>query len=113
MARFARIGFPELHARFARGLRFRLTLSYVLFFGVLLAGLGLLFRTTLLGQLQGEVMAALEEEWGAAKGYLKVENQRPEWVFDPADPEENLIVARLQDVYLLTDANGVVLKNSE
>ena len=49
---------------------------------------------------------ALEEEWGAVKGYLQIENQRPMWMADPSDPEEAYIVERLRHVYVLTDANG-------
>ena len=114
MARFRpAIGISDLPVRFALGLRFRLTLSYVLFFTVLLAALGLFFRATLKSQLEGEVQDALEEEWGAAKGYLKIENQRPEWIVDPSDPDESLAVDRLKTISLLTDANGLVLYDSE
>jgi heavy metal sensor kinase len=63
--------------------------------------------------MDGDVAEALEEEWGAAKGYLKIVNYRPEWIADSTDPEEAYIVERLRHVYLLTDANGDVLQNSE
>ena len=43
--------------------------------------------------------AALEEEWGAAKGYLHIEKLRPLWIADPTDPEEAYIVERLRHVY--------------
>jgi heavy metal sensor kinase len=99
-------------ARLVRGLRFRLTLSYVLFFTVLLVSIGLLFRETLRSQMDGDVQALLEEEWGAAKGYLRIENQRPVWVADSSDPEEAYIVERLRHVYLLTDASGYLLEHS-
>ena len=95
-----------------RGLRFRLTLSYVLFFSVLLIGIGLLFRQTLRAQLDDDVQATLEEEWGAAKAYLRIENKRPIWVVDSSDPEEAYIVERLRHVYVLTDATGYLLENS-
>ncbi len=114
MARFSRsFSFPKLPVRLVRGLRFRLSLAYAIFFTLLLIAIGLFFRVTLKSQLEGEVRETLEEEWGSAKGYLRIENQRPEWVSDPSDPEESLVVARLQEVYLLTDANGLVLKNSD
>ena len=32
---------------------------------------------------EGDVRAVLEEEWGAAKGYLHIENYRPEWICGP------------------------------
>jgi heavy metal sensor kinase len=98
---------------FMRGMRFRLTLSYVLFFTVLLVAVGLFFRQTLKFQTEGDVQEALEEEWDAAKGYLKIENQRPLWIADPSDPEENFIVSRLRHVYLITDSNGETLQNDE
>lgn len=96
-----------------RGLRFRLTLSYVLFFSVLLVGIGLLFRQTLRSQLDDDVRATLEEEWVAARAYLRIENKRPVWVADSTDPEEAYVVERLRHVYLLTDASGYVLEPSE
>jgi len=95
-----------------RGLRFRLMVSYVLFFTVLLVGVGMLFRATLRLYMDGDVEDALEEEWGAAKGYLHIENQRPIWVADPSDPEEAYILERLRHVYLSTDSNGYVLEHS-
>jgi heavy metal sensor kinase len=114
MARFTRVfGVPKLRVDFVRGLRFRLALSYVIFFTVLLVLIGLAFRKNLQLEMDGDVAAALEEEWGAAKGYLKIVNYRPEWIADSTDPEEAYIVERLRHVYLLTDANGDVLQNSE
>ena len=114
MARITRVfGVPKLRVDFMRGLRFRLTLTYVLFFAVLLAVIGLLFRKNLQLELDGDVRALLEEEWGSAKGYLRIENQRPIWIADPTDPEENYIVSRLKHVFLLTDADGNVLDDSE
>jgi heavy metal sensor kinase len=113
MARFTRaFGIRELRVKFVRGLRFRLTLSYVLFFTVLLVAIGLLFRQTLRNQLDSDLRAALEEEWGSAKGYLRIENQRPIWIADFTDPEEGYIVSRLQHVYLVADAQGHALDYS-
>lgn len=111
-ARFTRVfGIPRLRVKFMRGLRFRLMLSYLLFFSLLLVVIGLFFRQILKFQLDSDVQAALEEEWGAAKGYLRIENQRPIWIADLTDPEEGFIVSRLQHVYLVADANGNVLDN--
>jgi len=103
----------ERATRLMRGLRFRLTLSYVIFFTVLLIAIGVLFRQALRSEMNGDVQALLEEEWGAAKGYLRIENQRPMWVADSTDPEEAYIVERLRHVYLLTDPNGYLLEHSE
>jgi heavy metal sensor kinase len=114
MARITRaFGVPKLRVDFMRGLRFRLTLTYVLFFAVLLVAIGLIFRKNIQFEMDGDVRALLEEEWGSAKGYLRIENQRPIWIADPSDPEENYILARLKHVFLLTDADGHVLDDSE
>jgi heavy metal sensor kinase len=99
-------------ARVVRGLRFRLTMSYVLFFTVLLIAIGVLFRQALRTEMNGDVQALLEEEWGAAKGYLRIENQRPMWVEDSSDPEEAYIVERLRHVYMAADSNGYLLEHS-
>ena len=98
---------------FLRSLRFRLTLSYVLFFTVLLAAIGLLFRGTLQLEMDGDTRATLEEEWAAAKGYLHIDKGQTKWVVDTSDPEEIYIVERMKHVYLLTDAVGKVIENSQ
>jgi signal transduction histidine kinase len=114
MARFTRVfGSPKLRVRFGRGLRFRLMLSYVFFFSLLLVLIGPLLSQALKFRLESDVQAALEEEWGAAKGYLHIENQAPLWIADSTDPEEAYIVSRLQHVYLIEDANGNVLDHDE
>jgi hypothetical protein len=74
--------------KLARSYRFRIALSYALLASVLLIAVGLLFRQSLASELDGETEALLEEEWGATKGYLRIENQRPFWFADPEDPEE-------------------------
>jgi len=84
-------------------------LSYVLFFTALLVVIGLVFHKTLQLSTERDVSDALVEEWGAAKGYLRIENQRPYWFADPSDPEENFIVSRLKHIFLITDANGAAL----
>ncbi len=100
-------------ASLVRGLRFRLTLSYVLFFSILLVAIGLLFRATLRYGLDADLQATLEEEWGAAKGYLRIERGHPIWVADPRDPEEAYIVERLRHIYMLADAKGKLLESSK
>src|SRR5262245_10009949 len=89
MAKFTRVfAIPKLPVHWARGLRFRLTLSYVFFFTALLVIIGLVFKTRIQSQLEGSVREALEEEWGEAKGYFKIEQYQPVWIADPTDPEE-------------------------
>ena len=98
--------------QFTRGLRFRLAVSYVFFFTVLLILLGIIFRQTLSATFQSQMRNTLEEEWGAAKGYLRTGATGPDWVYDDQDPDESFIVRRLQRVYLLADTEGHPLQHS-
>ncbi|HTW66529.1 MAG TPA: ATP-binding protein [Bryobacteraceae bacterium] len=95
-----------------RGLRFRLALSYVLFFTVLLVLLGILFRQTLSGTFQTQMESVLDEEWGAAKGYLRTGPEGPNWFYDEKDPDESFAVRRVQRVYMLADTEGHPLQHS-
>ncbi len=95
-----------------RGLRFRLTISYLLLFSALLVLIGLYFRHRLQVQTEGDVRDVLEEVWGEAKGYLRIENRRPVWTVDLDDPEDAHIKDRLRYVILLTDANRNILVDS-
>ena len=70
------------------GLRQRLTILYVSFFAVLLMARGWQFRDTLTGILHRDAEAILEDEFAAAKRFVKVENGRMEWTFDRSDPDE-------------------------
>jgi heavy metal sensor kinase len=96
-----------------RGLRFRLALSYVVFFSVFLLLLGMLFRQILSGTFQAQMESVLDEEWGAAKGYLRTGPEGPDWVFDEKDPDESFTVRRVQRVYMLADTQGHPLQHSE
>ncbi len=113
MARFTRVfGVPKLRVDFLHGLRFRLTVSYVLFFAVLLVLIGILFRQNFKNEGLSDVRATVEADWAATKGYLQIANEEPVWVADESDPEEAYTVERLRRVYLLTDADGDVLQDS-
>src|SRR3954452_19248097 len=99
--------------RLTGGLRFRLTLTYVLFISILLGFLGFFFQETIRSLYDDQSHAILNEEWGAVRGYLRIEKtkkkgQSPsiEWYYDRSDPEEALIVDRLRQVYLLSDGKG-------
>ncbi len=96
-----------------RGLRFRLALSYVIFFSVLLVLLGMLFRQVLSSTFQTQMENVLDEEWGAAKGYLRTGPEGPDWVFDEKDPDESFTVRRVQRIYMLADTQGHPLQHSE
>ena len=102
-------GIGSLHNRITRGLRFRLTLTYIVFFAVLLTFLGVFFRQTMKSLYHSQLRNILEEEWGAVRGYLRIEKGKINWYYDRGDPEESLIVDRLKQIYLLTDRNGKVL----
>ncbi len=104
--------------RITRWLRFRLTLGFVLFFALLLAAVGFIFRG-ILGAIQNDqVSALLEEEWAAIRGYLVIDpapngSFRAVWRFDREDPEAALIVERLRSVFLIADADGRIMESSE
>ncbi|HYZ83381.1 MAG TPA: ATP-binding protein, partial [Bryobacteraceae bacterium] len=100
------------HQRFTRGLRFRLTLSYVLFFTLLLTVLGIFFRQSLASLYDSHTRSLLEEEWGAVKAYLRIDKGKVDWYYDPEDPDEAYSVERLKHVYILTDSKGNVLQVS-
>jgi len=95
-----------------RGLRFRLTASYALFFAVLLVGMAGLLRARLETLLDNQVRTVLDQEWGAMKGYLRIEKDGPFWYYDSQDPDEAYIVERLRRVYLLADADGKPIQRS-
>jgi len=91
---------------FTRGIRFRLTFGYAIFFTLLLVAVAALFRERLEYTLDKQVHDVLDQEWAAIKGYLKIERGQMNWYYDPEDPDEAFIVERLRRVFLLTDAEG-------
>jgi heavy metal sensor kinase len=100
--------------RLSKSLRFRVALSYTIFFAMLLAPAGFLLRAMLTRSLETELQGVVSEEWAAAKGYMRIENYRPMWYYDRVDPEEALIVNQIKGgVYLLMDANRKVLEISD
>ena len=102
----------ETPKRITRWLRFRLTLSYALFFTLLLSSVGVIFHTFLKNNLDSNIRDILDQDWAALRGYLRIEKGTPKWFFDPDDSDENYIVSRLKRVYLITDARGTVLEGS-
>jgi heavy metal sensor kinase len=95
-----------------RGLRFRLTASYALFFALLLIGVAGLLRARLSTLLDNQVQDVLDQEWAAMKGYLRIEKDGPHWYYDEHDPDETFIVERLRRIYLLTNADGKPIERS-
>jgi heavy metal sensor kinase len=113
MAGLGGLQFKSPRWKITRSLRFRLTLSYVVFFAILLISLGFLFRQVLVSLLDRQARALLDQEWAAVNGYLRIERRRQHyWYFDPADLEESAIVERLRRYFLLTDAEGFVMEAS-
>ena len=74
--------------RITRGLRFRLTLSYAVFFTLLLAVAGLIFSNFLASSLNSNIRENINQEWAAMKGFLRIVNGDPKWFYDPEDPDE-------------------------
>jgi len=99
--------------RITRSLRFRLTVGYALFFSVMLIAVGGIYRQKLAATLDAQIRDGLEQEWAAVKGYLRIENNKPIWYYDRDDPDESVIVERLKRVYVVADAEGNVLADSQ
>src|ERR1044072_4918369 len=104
--------------RISRGLRFRLTASYALFFAVLLLGVATLFRQRLERVQTQAVQDSLEDRWDALKGgYVRIDVERPSgkylacWYYDDKDPDEATIVLDIKKIYVITDANGAIVPN--
>lgn len=103
-----------MQRRIFKGLRFRLALSYALFFAILLTGFGFVLKGMLRGVIETSVQGLLDEEWAACKGFLRINAKGAlEWSYDPADKEEAAIVERLRLVYMIADEKGEVLESSE
>jgi heavy metal sensor kinase len=102
-----------------RGLRFTLTLVYTLVFTLLLIGVTVLFRETLKTSLVGQAHDDLEQNWAVVKAYLRIPNDTGQtnyhayWINDNGDPDESNAVAGVKKTYLITDAAGRVLKDTE
>lgn len=105
--------------RFSRGLRFRLTASYALFFAVLSIGVAFLFRQTLVRSLDTQAHDTLTEEWRAVKGYLRIEHDADlgknasNWYYADDDPDEATIVGDLKKIYMVADQNGNIIQDAK
>ncbi|HVO97589.1 MAG TPA: ATP-binding protein [Bryobacteraceae bacterium] len=114
MARFTRVfGVGPLRVGFLRSLRFRLAVSYVVFFAILLAAIGFFFRQHLKTEVESDAKLTVGADWEAVKLYLHIVHEQPDWRADLTDPEEGFIVERLRRVYFLADAAGNAVQNSE
>jgi heavy metal sensor kinase len=95
-----------------QSLRFRLTISYVVIFGILLTAVGFTFRTRLMSIIQDRVREAVDEDWNAARGFLKVEKGLAIWSADPREVDQTVFLERLRRFVLVADADGNVLEMS-
>jgi len=108
----------RIFRRLSRGLRFRLTAGYALFFAVLLFAVTALFHERLSTTLENQSHDLVEQEWAAMKGYLRIERnpetQRNEsyWYYDDVDPDESRIVLNIRRVYLIADTNGNLIHDA-
>jgi heavy metal sensor kinase len=103
------------HRKITRGLRFTLTAVYTVVFTLLLVGVSLLFRQTLVSSLDSQVHEHLDQNWAVVKAYLRIVNDRglanyhPNWNYDHDDPDESNTVAGAMGVYVIADDKGHVL----
>jgi heavy metal sensor kinase len=100
--------------RFTRALRFRIAVSYIVFFTVLLCVLGVVFRKSLESVFEAQIELLLSDDWDTMKGYLQLNGKEgPDWFWDKVDPEEAFTVSRLMHVYMLADSEGHPLRWSQ
>ncbi len=95
-----------------RSLRFRLTISYVLIFGLLLMAIGFTFRSRLETIIQDRVEEAVDEDWQAARGFLKVERDQAIWSADPREVAQTLVLERLRRFVMVADSTGEIMEMS-
>jgi hypothetical protein len=95
-----------------RARQVRIAASFAAFVAVVLAGLGVFFQSYLKHNAERTAQAALDVDWGSARGYLHIDRERPMWLYDRNDPDEAYSVERLRRVYLLADESGAPLEYS-
>ncbi|MBI2685535.1 MAG: HAMP domain-containing protein [Acidobacteria bacterium] len=100
------------HTGRVKSLRFRLTISYILIFGLLLTAIGFTFRSRLMTIIQDRVEEAVDEDWSAARGFLKVERGQAIWSVDPREVDRTAFLERLRRFVMVADSHGEVLEMS-
>ncbi len=98
--------------RKTRGLRFRLTASYALFFSLLIVFSAVIIRQFLATSQNQQSQEAIEQQWAALKATLRVESGHPLWFADPHDPDEARTEAELKQVFLLANTDGSIINIS-
>ncbi len=104
-----RLGYLQ---RTARGLRMRLTISYVVLFSLILISIGMIFRQALMVILNQQSERVLEGEWTALHGFLRLQRGELVWAYNPEDPDESYTVERLRRILLLTTPDGEIIEVS-
>lgn len=99
-----RLGMPVLF----RSLRMRLTVSYVIFFALVLAGAGVLFQRALDSMLQRESRLMLEQEWGDVLAYLNLNTDPPSWPRNSDMREQREVIARARRYIDIESLDGRV-----
>lgn len=93
-------------------LRFRFIVSFVFAFGLLLIGIGFAFQHGV-GQLLDErAHVIVEDEWNAARGFIRIERGQVNWTVDPREVDQTAFVERLRRFVLIADGQGNILETS-
>jgi heavy metal sensor kinase len=106
------------HRRITRGLRFTLTAVYTVVFTLLLIGVSLLFRQTLVSSLDTQTHDLLDQNWAVVKAYMHVvsdqgqNNYHAVWNYDHEDTDESNTVAGVRGLIMIADENGKALESS-
>lgn len=106
------MGVAEAVSKPGRGLRARLTFSYILLFSVVLAGIGISVSQLLTALVREQAEMVLAEEWGTLLAYMRLEGGQLRWAYDPEDPEQAFALQRLQGVLLVADSRGKIIEIS-
>jgi two-component system OmpR family sensor kinase len=95
-------------------LRTRLTVFYTAIFGLLLTVLAVVSYHALAQQLDADATASLSELTNGLHGYLHLETGKPDFIYDPNDPDESAFVRRASRYYQIYDGgSGALLDQSD
>jgi len=102
------------YRQITRGLRFRLTAGYALFFAVVLGLVAAGFQVRLSSVLDDQAHNLVNQQWAAMKGYLRIEKDALAfWYYDPDDEDESRILFNIKRVYFIADRNGKVIQEGQ
>jgi hypothetical protein len=101
----------RINPRFRRNLSF----SAAVFGALLLAIAGAVHYRFFHATLEQNARGALEKDWGAMKGYLRLERESPSsevranWYYDDRDAEESVAVKGIRDRCVIVDRAGRIV----